>query len=334
MRCQDNFSQPFRNILVVMLMSPTGNVQRQQDSAAMYNCFFPHIRRYKYCDDIPREMKHGFTCMFREALDGDLSTVHGMEGFAPRRSAHLQYEFMVDAMGRWPDFEGYIFMRDDVVLNFWNFPGRRDFKKAWRAVDFPDPDPNIWRQHMNMSLSSRESYSKYAKSVLLEGQLAQVNKLVNELPDEQRTRLFRANSNTGLPAFRMANSDFYYVPKTAAASVASALSLARRHMVFHEVAVPLALDATLEREQYEVCAAGALTTSFLGNPLMKMTLYDPCWDYFRPMRPAVDQEFGWMVETVFRYGPLIEIWDCLDSGKNGLGPEAYERLGCGPGRCQ
>jgi len=334
MQCQDSYSLPFRNILVVMQMSRAGDARRQQDSAAMYACFFPHIRRYKYCDDVPREMRNGFTCSLHEALEADASTAHGMEGFETRSSAHLQYEFMSDAMTRWPHYHGYIFMKDDVVMNFWNFPVRHDFKKVWRAVNYPDPDPNVWHQHTNMSLTSADGHSKYARSFTQGAQLVQINRLVNELTEEQKSRLFNANSNTGSPTFRMANSDFYYVPQTAVRAFLPLARKARGHMVFHEVAIPLILDTILEREQYEISPGAALTTSFLGNVLMKMALFNPCWDYFRPMRPTSDLEFHWMVETVFRFGPMLEVWDCLESGKRGLGPEAYDRLGCGAERCQ
>jgi len=330
--CHERYGDAFRNILVVMQLFSGPITQRSKDSAAMYDCFFPNLKRYKYCDNVTIDTESGYTCMrLSETLASDNWTDHGMPGYAPRASTHIQYEFMADAMMRWPDYEGYIFLQDDVVMNFWNFPARHDFKKVWRGLDFPDPDIHVWKMHMNMSLTSGEKHCNVCGVWTKGSQLVQINKLVNELSDDQKKRLFNANSDTGLPTFRMANSDFYYVPKSVVSTFLPLILKARKHMVFHELALPIIFDGILERDQYEITPAAALSILLEKRMLVKFSLYNPCWDYFHKMKPSHDQQFHWMVETVFRYGPMTGRWDCGETGMRGIGPEAFEIIGCGYG---
>jgi hypothetical protein len=238
---------------------------------------------------------------------------------------------MADAMTRWPSYEGYIFLQDDVVMNFWNFPARHDFKKVWRAINFPDPDVNVWKKHLNMSLTSTENHCKVCAYWTNGKQLVQINKFVNELTGEQRTRLFNTNSDRGLPTFRMANSDFYYVPKAVAPTFLELANKARKHIIFHEIAIPIIFDAILKRDDYEIAPAATISKLLETRFLVKFSLYNPCWDYFHKMKPSHDQQLHWMVETIFRYGPMTGTWDCGEAGKDGIGPEAFERIGCGNG---
>jgi len=333
--CHERYGDAFRDVLVVMQMYQKAKFsQRTRDSAAMYNCFFPNIRRYRYCNNATLETENGYTCMqLNETLASDQWTDHGLlnAGYLARQSTHLQYEFMADAMTRWPHFEGYIFLQDDVVMNFWNFPTRHDFKKVWRSINFPDPDTQVWHQHMNMSLESTDKHCKVCKYFTIGSQLGQINKLVKELDGEQQKRLFRVNSDRGLPSFRMANSDFYYVPKSLVPTFLPLLLKARKHMVFHELALSIIFDGILERDQYEITPAACLSMLLENRLLVKFSLYNPCWDYFHKVKPSHDQQFHWMVETVFRYGPMTGKWDCGEHGAGGLGPEAFERIGCGVG---
>ncbi len=328
--CHERYGDTFRNILVVMVMFRDGDIQRSKESEVMYNCFFPNLKRYKYCNNATLETGNGITCMISESLESDKFTKPGFKFFQHRRTTFLQYEFLADAMTRWPSYEGYIFLQDDVVMNFWNFPARHDFKKVWRAVNFPDPDVNVWRQHTNLSLTSADNHCVLC-SHWTHGHLVQINKFVNELTGEQKTRLFNTNSDKGLPTFRMANSDFYYVPKAVAPTFLELANNARKHIIFHEIAIPIIFDAILKREDYEIAPAATVSRLFETKPLAKFSLYNPCWDYFHSMKPSHDQEFHWMVETIFRYGPMTGTWDCGETGKEGIGPEAFERIGCGNG---
>ena len=68
-----------------------------------------------------------------------------------------------------------------------------------------------------------------------------------------------------------------------------------------------------------------LLTIDVGNTNTKFALYDPCWAFFHKVKTSRAVEWDWLVETVFRYGPMAAgRWNCHDSGRAGL--TSYERI--------
>ena len=224
-----------------------------------------------------------------------------------------------------PDAGGYLFMQDDVVVNFWNFPVRHDFSKVWRALIFADPDPEVWHQHGNISLNTDISgIPPVARFWFTDGKCAmkRVIDFVNGFSLEERQRLYNTNSDTGQPTIRMANSDFFYIPSRFREMVLPHLKRAHDHLIVTEVAMPIIFDAVLERDDYEELIGAALYR--VKATTDKIALYDPCWDYFHKIKSTVPEQFQWLVETIFRYGPMTGKWDCLGSGASGL--TSYDRI--------
>lgn len=54
------------------------------------------------------------------------------------------------------------------------------------------------------------------------------------------------------------------------------------------------------------------------DPLKKMLLYDPCWDFYHKIKTEFETQFDFLQEMTWRYGPMLGKWDCLDSVKDGL----------------
>ena len=154
LNCLPSYSSQFKNVLLVIQFTVRLGSRREMEIEELYSCFFPSIVRYTHCD--PNDSL---------ATEGNMTCIPDpTPGLHPTYSpSWFQYEFMADAMERFPTFDGYIFMQEDVLLNFWNFPIRHDFSKVWRALMFADPDPDVWHQHMNISLNDPKTIPPIAK---------------------------------------------------------------------------------------------------------------------------------------------------------------------------
>ena len=81
-------------------------------------------------------------------------------------------------------------------------------------------------------------------------------------------------------------------------------------------------EALLEPHEYEETIGAALCR--VQDPVSKMALYDPCWDFFHKFKISKQREFEFVVATVLRYGTMTETWNCLESGVDGL--TSYSRI--------
>jgi len=232
-------------------------------------------------------------------------------------------EYMADAMERMPNFDGYIFLQDDVILNFWNFPIRHDFTKVWRAFMWADPHPLVYHYHMNITLGPAGA-ARFPNPLGPDNScpMDRVVNFVNGFSPEEKDRLFHENSVDDLPSFKMAFSDFYYIPSRYRAIILPHFKRSRELSIFHEIGLPIIFDAVVPSEDTEEIIGGALST--VTDTVKKIALYDPCWDYYHKLKASKPQEFEFLVEAIFRYGPMTGKWDCLDSGSEGL--TSYRRI--------
>ena len=105
--CLPSYSAPFRNILLVIQFTVRVG-QLEKDIEDLYKCFFPHIKRYTYCDPNSEEEKaNGMTCI--QDPTPDYAAPFPEYTYTP---SWFQYDFMADAMEKNPDFEGYIFIQE------------------------------------------------------------------------------------------------------------------------------------------------------------------------------------------------------------------------------
>lgn len=255
-KCLPSYGDTYRNTLLVIELSVRLGAQVEKDFVELYSCFFPNIKLYTHCDPNNEEEKaNGVTC-FEDPTPNFTNTF-----VMAYVSSWFQYDFMADAMEKNPDFsDGYIFMQEDVVLNFWNFPARHDFNKVWRPLMFADPDPDVWHMHMNMSLEhperNPEMTQPYHNSPTFP--IDSIRAFIDGFSEDQRQRLFKANSELGEPSFKMANSDCYHIPQKYREIVIEHFKRARKHILIHEVAVPVVLDALVPQEDYEELCGAAL----------------------------------------------------------------------------
>ena len=236
--------------------------------------------------------------------------------------SELQYMFMLDAMKTYPNFTGYMFMQEDVVVGFWNFPAKRDKSKVWRALHFPDPD--VFTHHQNMSLQSTQNHSAVAKfwTQYALFPFTSVQKFAHGFSAEEQQRLFHRNSATGEESFRMAFSDFYYVPKKYRTAYITHMERAFDLGVFHEIALPIMFDAAVAENEFEElfgCALWQVT-----DPVQKISLYNPCWDFYHKIKSSNPREWNWYAEVISTYGYMMPRWNCPPSARKDL--NSYSRV--------
>lgn len=320
--CYPSYSKAFRNILVVIQFTIRFKEKIEQDIEDLYSCFLPNIVRYTACPKNDNSTINGMHCL-------PLSkSIEKRFKYADNFASFYQYEYMVDAMDKNPNFDGYIFMQEDVVLNFWNFPVRHNFDKVWRTIDFPDPDTDVWKKHNNIPIFQNVSDQRFVDNICRsfvnsnEFPNQNIKDFVDGFKLEERNQLYLQNSLTGDPAFRMANSDFYYVPQRYRKRISEEMKRALVHEVFQEVAVPIIFDCVVGNNSYEVASGAALFR--VSDSIQKFALYDPCWDFFHKIKISKKREFEFLIDTILRYGPMTGKWDCLKSGYHGL--NSYFRI--------
>lgn len=312
--CLPSYSIPFRNVLVIMQFTARlGTVEKEVEE--IYSCFFPNIKRYTLgCDPNDAEATAGgMNCV------PDPTPTFAQGHWLTYNPSWFQYDILVDAMEKYPTgYDAYFFMQEDLITNFWNYPARHDFNKVWRNLIFADPDPEVWHLHANLSLTYPENIVNFATLWTRTDifPIEHIREFVDGFSTEEKVNLYQTNSITGEASFRMANSDIYYVPIRYKDGLLKHLKRARQHMIFHEVAMPITFDAILQQDEYEELIGGAVFR--VEDSVEKFALYDPCWDYMHKFKTSKKREFEWLREQVWRYGPMMASWDCLDSGKEGL----------------
>ena len=163
---------------------------------------------------------------------------------------------MEDALIRYPNYRGYIFMQDDVMMNYWNF-SRLNKDKIWFAVSFRLPDacsppwnvdPPSWDINFDKSRSREELYHPWhARWWSFENGIHLVNNLMPNIPHKNQAILKRNlgdNEGAGMVC------DMFYIPQGIRKD---AIYLSRLFKdVFCETAVPMMLASLDVFENWEI----------------------------------------------------------------------------------
>lgn len=292
LECKPEFAEPFADILLVIhVWGGRHSPQRESELELLYSCFFPNIVRYTFCN-AANETSPGIHCVSD-----------------PEPHSVWMYLLLVDAMEQQPHFRGYLFAQDDVLIQFWNFPRRHSLDKVWRAFAFMDPDFVGTHAHLPMYPADDKVFPSIAHYFLATPAFPMRGRqlFVEGFSQGEQARLFSAQGDAQ-PSFRMANSDMFYLPARFREQACVHFKRAREHRVPAEVAVPILFDAISEPRDWEELFGATLYR--IRHPLQKMALFDPCWDYFHKLKPAIEIEFEFHVDQVFRFGPMIATWKC------------------------
>lgn len=169
----------------------------------------------------------------------------------PRESAHFQiltvdmgpkgyysYECLGRAMRLHPGYRGYLFVNDDMVVNWWNF-ARLDKDKVWQGAKIsyqtahevgrrPIPDDWMWWIKSNGSVNCENAYRKVAS-------LANKSSINVDIRKLLATHLHNGKNKT--MCFRTW-SDFVYVPGKLNQEFQLLCRIFYQQKVFLEIAFP------------------------------------------------------------------------------------------------
>jgi|GEM_PF-1233653 len=143
---------------------------------------------------------------------------------------YFSYRSMIDAIRRNPGCEGYLFLMDDAILNYWRLL-RFDKKAVWCG-----PLSDTWMASFESDEVKEDPVFPFWKHS--SGLLA-YREAWKELPETLRENLRRVTGKK-MPVIRGA-SDCYYVPAHLAERFVEIAEIMSRHQVFLEIAVPCVL---------------------------------------------------------------------------------------------
>lgn len=164
---------------------------------------------------------------------------------------------IADAMQRWPDYEGYLFLEDDCFMNFWNY-GRLDKDKIWLHNNAPLYD-------------LKEERAKWCWWNMPCGRPA-MQKAYDQLPDSYKEMLA---INLGANAVLGSVADMAYIP---AAYRNDFIELSNYFSeVFIEIAIPTMFCCLEYRENWE-------NLNFFWGCKTLPNDYDPALDWIHPIK--------------------------------------------------
>ncbi len=143
------------------------------------------------------------------------------------------YQVVADAMKRYPDYRGYLFLQDDCVMNFWNlYSYNKD--KVWRpACAFVD-----------IENSQAQNWSWWYAVC---GYPA-IKKTYQALPENYKNQLVK---NGGAYRVPYGMSDVMYIPQHKSREFIALSELCFENKVFLELAIPL-ICSCLDDDSNEV----------------------------------------------------------------------------------
>ena len=128
----------------------------------------------------------------------------------------LAYECLGRAMEQFPQYSGYFYINDDMIVNWWKFI-HLDRNKIWissnieRQVEIGKPiDPKYWHGLVKKQIM-------VWKNVLTLSKQCEHLLVPNEIPWLNSSFTNYVNNNNGKPICRHGWSDLFFVPKRLAA---------------------------------------------------------------------------------------------------------------------
>ncbi|KAK3744385.1 hypothetical protein QZH41_002697 [Actinostola sp. cb2023] len=149
----------------------------------------------------------------------------------------LGYECLGKAMRQHPGYEGYFYINDDVILNYWNF---YDFDKSsiWQS-------PNVFTS-TSMYGNIEDQWYWWRSPYGLPNCRQAYEHLTNVSLGNEALRILKENGNGSLRCYS-GRSDVLYIPKKHAQTFSVLSFIFYNHRVFLEIAVPTILRI-IERE--------------------------------------------------------------------------------------
>ncbi|KAL3693912.1 hypothetical protein R1sor_007563 [Riccia sorocarpa] len=204
------------------------------------------------------------------------------------------YNSFAGIFDRYPNSDGFLFIKDDVVLNYWNLLNA-DKSKLWNVHKVPV----AWQSIGFNDTGTEWFYSNATKQGL--------QKAMKTMPPKFR-KSYRKVRNDG--HYVMSPSDLYYVPRKYVDDFITLITPVNNAQLRPEVAIPLIFQAIENPNNYD---SSALSTTLYFDETRKFdpaALYRTDLDAVHPWRPTTEAE---LVRLFKRLGKMdTHLLDAFD----------------------
>ena len=205
---------------------------------------------------------HYESIQFIKTLYTDFPNIvfYGEKLYASNPNAVIQVEtkigfffsrIVADALERFPNYRGYIFLQDDALMNFWNFT-RFKKDKIWFGVSLyrAGPVPPSWRTDFDKSKVLREFYTAIPSTGGWHwGQPSGDAALMEALPHLEKSDQQMLEKNIGKDSKIGMVCDMFYLPGKFSKKALRISKVFRD--VFCEISVPMTLACLDDFENWE-----------------------------------------------------------------------------------
>jgi len=179
-------------------------------------------------------------------------------------NGHRGYVCMARAIEKYPDFQGYLYVNDDMIVNWWRLL-EFDRKKVWQGPKQVEFNQDAYGEIVNKEWmwwtypiglpACQKSYE------ILKG----LAKETNDFNAETALKIYLKNGE-GRPRCGKGWSDFFYVPKHLAKTAQKLLEIYEKNKLFLEMAVMNLLHSLDYKENLEIVNGVFLPDLGLINP--------------------------------------------------------------------
>lgn len=217
---------------------------------------------------------------------GYMCLARAMEKHSKEIKTGIKNEPLFDRESSYVDYDGYLVINDDVMLNFWNFL-RLDRRKIWEGPKAPVQYPGFvprkkwywWRSRWGMS----QCQKAYNEIWSLQNEL----NLWDELNATKSLEILAKNGGGKKFCYR-GRSDIFYVPARFSETFQLWAHIFYKHSVFLEIAVPTMLrmlDVETNFEQIPgVYLPGRVNESFVKDSKFFWQVYDKRKYFVHPLK--------------------------------------------------
>ncbi|XP_031477051.1 probable glycosyltransferase STELLO2 [Nymphaea colorata] len=197
------------------------------------------------------------------------------------------YKFLPKIFDRFPNAEGFLFLHDTTILNYWNLLGA-DKNKLW----ITDKVPESWKTKFS-NYKDAPAYLKEGAEIL--------RKLIDTLPVH-----FQVNykENVGNEKFVVCTSDVFYVPRRFVGDFADLVGHVGDQKLHQKLAVPmffLAMDSPSNFDS-EAFRSMVYRTGKASDPL---SFYSVQAAAVHPWTVSADSEFMKLIRAMSSGDPLL-----------------------------
>ncbi|BBN05504.1 hypothetical protein MPTK1_3g13670 [Marchantia polymorpha subsp. ruderalis] len=192
------------------------------------------------------------------------------------------YNSFAGIFDRYPNADGFLMIKDDVVLNYWNLLNA-DKKKLWNVHKVP-----VAWQSIGFNDTGKEWFhSDVTKQ--------NVQKAIKSMPPKFR-QSYRKVKDDG--HFVMSPSDLYYVPQSYVNDFITLITPANNAQLRPEVAIPLIFQAMEKPDNYDHAALSSMLYFDERKKFDPAALYRTDLDAVHPWRPNNEAELARLFKSV------------------------------------